>query len=81
MEENRCIEYFNLEIKPYHFADRAEIELHIRVDINGTKYGYVKILFPDDLTSLCDRLFDMAKHTLKEEISKKNKKGEQNAQD
>lgn len=64
------IEFFSLEIRSYSFNDRIEKELEIRINIDGMKYTYRKILFPDDLTSFYDQLFDIAKHKLKEEISK-----------
>ena len=63
------IEHFEILIRPIDYsADRKEFDIRIIVD--GQRHGYRKVLHPGDLSSYYDQLFEIAKHTLKEQIDK-----------
>lgn len=64
------IEHFSLELFPERYDGYPLPKLEIRVIINGLEHSYRKILYPNDLESRYDQIFEIAKKELKKEIIK-----------
>ena len=55
------IEYLKIEIIPKCFAETEVRELSIRIDVNGERFEKREHLYPNDLVSYFDRIFECSK--------------------
>lgn len=63
------IEFLQVTIQPWRYADVEQKLLEVEVRVNGTKYNFQRTLSPDDLTSFFDQLFDLAREQVKANIT------------
>ena len=69
------IKYFKLKIEPFYYADDNTFrEFHFEIFIDGEIYNFKKIVDTNDMKSIYEMLFELAKNILKKEIFNKERK-------